>query len=113
MLQIQETIPLQILDPFTELFEVGHTFSGHGSNAQIVAWINERSVAQDKYSRSRRLQLISAPSLPRLITMASIGARRSAFPVVKPHTGMRGAFRLCDSHHGANERLPLHQDHSS
>jgi len=48
MLQIQETIPLQILDPFTELFEVGHTFSAHGSNAQIVAWINERSVAQDK-----------------------------------------------------------------
>jgi len=48
MLQIQETIPLQILDPFTELFEVGHTFSAHGSNARIVAWINERSVAQDK-----------------------------------------------------------------
>ena len=113
MLQIQETIPLQILDPFTELFEVGHTFSAHGSNARIVAWINERSVAQDKYSRSRRLQLISAPSLPRLITMAGIGARRSAFPVVKPHTGMRGAFALCDSRHGVNERLPLHQDHSS
>jgi hypothetical protein len=45
---MHETIPLQILDPFTELCEVGHTFSAHGSNAQIVAWINERSVAQDK-----------------------------------------------------------------
>ena len=93
MLQIQETIPLRILDPFTELFEVGHTFAAYGSNAQIVAWINERSVAQDKQSRSRRLQLICAPSLPRLITMADIGVRRSAFPVVKPHTAMRGAFR--------------------
>jgi hypothetical protein len=48
VLQIHETIPLQILDPFTELFEVGHTFSARGSNAQIVAWIKERSVAQDK-----------------------------------------------------------------
>ena len=47
MLQIHETIPLQIFDPFTELFEVGHTVSAHGSNAQIVAWVNERSVAQD------------------------------------------------------------------
>lgn len=45
---MHETIPLQILDPFTGLREVGHTFSAHGSNAQIVAWINERSVAQDK-----------------------------------------------------------------
>ena len=44
---MHETIPLQILDPFTELFEVGHTVSAHGSNAQIVAWVNERSVAQD------------------------------------------------------------------
>jgi len=44
---MHETIPLQILDPFTELFEVGHT-SPHGSNAQIVVWVNERSVAQDK-----------------------------------------------------------------
>ena len=33
---MHETIPLQILEPFTELFEVGHTFSAHGSNAQIV-----------------------------------------------------------------------------
>jgi hypothetical protein len=47
VLQIHETIPLQIFDPFTELFEVGHTVSAHGSNAQIVAWVNERSVAQD------------------------------------------------------------------
>ena len=47
MLQIHETIPLQIFDPFTELYEVGHTVSAHGSNAQIVAWVNERSVAQD------------------------------------------------------------------
>ena len=47
MLQIHETIPLQIFDPFTELFEVGHTVSAHGSNAQIVAGVNERSVAQD------------------------------------------------------------------
>jgi hypothetical protein len=93
---------LQILDPFTELFEVGHTFSAHGSNAQIVVWVNERSVAQDK----RRPQLICAPSLPRLITMAGIGARRSAFPVGKPHTAMRGAFALCDSPHGVNEGCP-------
>jgi hypothetical protein len=48
VLHIQEPIPLQILDPFAELCEVGHTCSTHGSNAQIVAWINERSVAQDK-----------------------------------------------------------------
>jgi hypothetical protein len=47
VLQIHETIPLQIFDPFAELFEVGHTVSAHGSNAQIVAWVNERSVAQD------------------------------------------------------------------
>jgi hypothetical protein len=45
---MHETIPLQILDPLTELREAGHTFSAHGSNAQIVAWINERSVARDK-----------------------------------------------------------------
>ena len=32
---MHETIPLQILDPFTELFEVGHTSSAHGSNARI------------------------------------------------------------------------------
>jgi hypothetical protein len=43
---MHETIPSQILDPFTELCEVGHAFSAHGSN--VVAWINERSVAQDK-----------------------------------------------------------------
>jgi len=43
-----ETIPLQILDPFTELFEVGHTFSAHGSNAQIVvsAFVNRNSRLQ-------------------------------------------------------------------
>ena len=45
---MHETIPLQILVPFTELFEVGHTSSAHGSNARIVVWVNERSVAQDK-----------------------------------------------------------------
>jgi len=45
---MHETIPLQILDPFTELFEVGHTFLPTVSNAQIVVWVNERSVAQDK-----------------------------------------------------------------
>jgi hypothetical protein len=45
---MHETIPLLILNPFTELREAGHTFSAHGSNAQIVGWINERSVAQDK-----------------------------------------------------------------
>jgi hypothetical protein len=45
---MRETIPLQILDPFPELFEVGHTFSAHGSNAQILVWVNERSVAEDK-----------------------------------------------------------------
>jgi len=45
---MHETIPLQILDPFTELFEVGHTSPPTVSNAQIVVWVNERSVAQDK-----------------------------------------------------------------
>jgi hypothetical protein len=45
---MHETIPLQILDPFTELFEVGHTFSAHGSNAQIAARVNARFVAQEK-----------------------------------------------------------------
>ena len=39
---MHETIPLQILDPFTELFEVGHTFSAHGSNAQIVVYGHAR-----------------------------------------------------------------------
>jgi hypothetical protein len=42
---MDETIPLQILDPSTGLYEVGHTFSAHGSNAQIVVWVSERSVA--------------------------------------------------------------------
>ena len=42
------TIPLQILNPLTKLFEVGHTSSVHSPNAQIVAGVNERSVAQDK-----------------------------------------------------------------
>ena len=45
---MHETIPLQILDPFTELFEVSHTSSALGSNAQIVLWVDERSVAEDK-----------------------------------------------------------------
>jgi len=36
---MRETIPLQILDPFSEFFEVGHTFSGHGSNTRIVVWL--------------------------------------------------------------------------
>jgi hypothetical protein len=36
--------------------------------------------------------------------MAGIGARRSAFPVGKPHTAMRGAFALCDSPHGVMRR---------
>ena len=57
---MHETIPLQILDPSTELCEVGHTCSAHGSNAQIVVWVSGRSVAQDKQSRSRRPQLASA-----------------------------------------------------
>ena len=47
MLPIQETIPLQILGSCAELCEVSHIFTAHGSNAQIVAWINERSSAQD------------------------------------------------------------------
>jgi len=47
VLPIQETIPLQILGSCAELREVGHIFTAHGSNAQIVAWINERSSAQD------------------------------------------------------------------
>jgi hypothetical protein len=103
VLQIQETIPLQILDPFAELFEVGHTLSAHGSKAQIVAWIDERSVAQE--SLSRRLQLICAPSLPRLITMAGIDTRRSAFQFhrIQP---CEAPLALCDSPHGVNERCP-------
>jgi hypothetical protein len=47
VLPIQETIPLQILVSCAELCEVSHIFTAHGSNAQIVAWINERSSAQD------------------------------------------------------------------
>ena len=31
---MDETIPLQILDPFTGFFEVGHTCSAQGQNAQ-------------------------------------------------------------------------------
>src|SRR6476661_3313823 len=67
-LQMHETIPLQILDPFTELFEVGHT---------------------------------SPPTvqMPR-------SSRRSAFPVGKPHTAMRGAFALCDSPHTSMKVCP-------
>src|SRR5215510_3449323 len=83
VLPIQETIPLQILDPFAELCEVGHTFTAHGSNA-----VDRRAV------------------------IAGIGARRSVFPVGEPHPGMRGAYALCDPAHGVNERLPLHQEHS-
>jgi len=43
-----KTIPLQILDPFTELCEVSHIFSTQGSNAQIILWFNECSVPQGK-----------------------------------------------------------------
>jgi hypothetical protein len=32
---MHETIPLQVLDPFTKLYEVGHTCSARGSNARI------------------------------------------------------------------------------
>jgi hypothetical protein len=53
VLQIHETIPLQILDPFTELFEVGHTSSPDGSNAQIVAWVNEPSPRKSQSAPSR------------------------------------------------------------
>ena len=56
---------MQIFDPFTELFEVGHT------PPPTVQMHNCR-----------------------------MGARRSAFPVGKPHTAMRGAFALCDFPHG-------------
>src|SRR6266568_6265407 len=35
VLPIHETIPLQILEPFTKLCDVGHTFSAHVQNAQI------------------------------------------------------------------------------
>jgi hypothetical protein len=35
---MHETIPSQILDSFSELFDLGHTFSAHGSNARIVVW---------------------------------------------------------------------------
>ena len=38
--------------------------------------------------------------------MAGIGARRSAFPVGKPHTAMRGAFALCDSPHTSMKVCP-------
>ena len=49
MLPIHETIPLQILDPFTELFEVGHTVSARGSNAQASAWISEQYEGAPRY----------------------------------------------------------------
>lgn len=45
---MHETIPLQILDPFTELFEVGHTSRSTGSNAETVVWVNPSFFAQDK-----------------------------------------------------------------
>ena len=44
---MHETIPLQILDPFTALFEVGHT-SPPTVHIQIVVWVNGRSAARDK-----------------------------------------------------------------
>jgi hypothetical protein len=99
---MHETIPLQILDPFTELFEVGHT-------SPPTVQMPRSSYA---LCRPRQViavtttQLICAPSLPRLITMAGIGARRSAFPVGKPHTAMRGAFALCDSPHTSMKVCP-------
>ena len=104
---MHETIPLQILDPFTELFEVGHTSpptvqmprSSYGLTSALSPKTGNRGYDDPS----------SSVSLPRLITMAGIGARRSAFPVGKPHTAMRGAFALCDSPHGGNEGLPLHQ----
>jgi hypothetical protein len=33
VLQMRETVLLQILDPFNEIFDVSHTSSRHGSNA--------------------------------------------------------------------------------
>lgn len=44
---MHETVPLQILDPFTGLCEVGHACYADGSNARIVVWVSEHSVGQD------------------------------------------------------------------
>ena len=38
---------MQIPGCCAELCEVSHVLTAHGSNARIVAWINERSCAQD------------------------------------------------------------------
>jgi len=43
---MHETIPLQILDPFTELFEVGHTSPPTVKMPRSFVWVDERSVAQ-------------------------------------------------------------------
>ena len=51
---MHETIPLQILDPFIEIFDVGHTCSRLGSNRRIAAGLNEPAVSQDGQWRTRR-----------------------------------------------------------
>jgi hypothetical protein len=63
VLPIQETIPLQILDPFTQLCEVGHTFTGHGSIAQIVGRLLPESARGGALSRLlSRIRAYEAPS---------------------------------------------------
>lgn len=102
---MHETIPLQILDAFTELFEVGHT-SPPTVQMPRSSYGLTSALSPGQVIAVTTTQLICAPSLPRLITMAGIGARRSAFPVGKPHTAMRGAFALCDSPHTSMKVCP-------
>jgi hypothetical protein len=97
---MHEMIPLQILDPFTELFEVGHTLSAHGSDAQIVvsAFVN----------RNFRLEAgCFFPCQCRRIELATsgFGVRRAKAALSsggRPHpaTAPAGSNR---SSHGGNE----------
>ena len=73
MLPIHETIPLQILDPFTELFEVGHTVSARGSNALVPIRISEQ------YEGAPRcVMLLTEPLNGRVYTKTTSKRRRRA-----------------------------------
>jgi hypothetical protein len=63
VLPIHETIPLQIWNPFTELCEVGHTFTAHGSIAQIVGRLLQESARGGALSQLvSRIQACEVPS---------------------------------------------------
>ena len=70
---MHETIPLQILASFTELFEVGHTSP---PTVQMPRSSYGLTSAQDS-NRGHNDPSSSVPSLPRPIKMAGIDARRS------------------------------------